>query len=103
MLRNERFQALSESLIDGFFADNAILALSKLRQGKKLDDRDEGALLDCADFFAKRQNEERHYHFMMLVNGKKLPDIALDNLIKFFNDFGQERLKATNDIVSHWF
>lgn len=100
MFRNEKFRALSESLIDGFFADNAILALSKLKKGITLGDDDEGALLECVNFFAKHGNQERSYHCMMLVNRGKLPDVVLQNLIDFFTDFGREKLLETNEILN---
>lgn len=100
MLRNEKFCALSESLIDGFFADNAVLALSKLKKCIPLDDKDEGAILECADFFSKLGNQERYYHCMMLVNRRQLPGIVLQNLIDFFTDFGRKKLSETDELLN---
>lgn len=99
MLRNERFHWLSKSLTDGFFADNAVLALSKLKLKMPLDDKDEDAVLGCADFFSKRHDQERYYHCMMLVNRKKLPDVVLENLIRFFTLVGREKLHETDVIL----
>ena len=99
MLRNEQFRALSESLANGFLADNAVLAISKLKVRIALDDRDTDAILDCADFFAKRHAHERYYQCMALVNGRKLPDEVLGELIRFFTIFGREKLHETDVIM----
>ena len=100
MLENEKFRALSKSLADGFFADNAILALSKLNKEITLSVKDEDTLLECADFFAKQGNPERYFHFMMLVNRRKLPAVVLQNLIIFFTDFGREKLLETDKLLN---
>ena len=99
MLENEKFRALSKSLADGFFADNAILALSKLNKGITLSVKDEDTLLECADFFAKRHAHERYYQCMALVNGRRLPDEVLGELIRFFTIFGREKLHETDVII----
>lgn len=99
MLRNERFRELSESLANGFFADNAVLALSKVKLRIALNDKDEDTLLECADFFAKRGAPERHYQCMTLVSNKKLPDVVLTGLIRFFTLFGREKLHETDVIL----
>ena len=99
MLENEKFRALSKSLADGFFADNAILALSKLNKEITLSVKDEDTLLECADFFAKRHAHERYYQCMALVNGRRLPDEVLGELIRFFTIFGREKLHETDVII----
>ena len=103
MFENEKFHALSKSLADGFFADNAVLALSKLREGIALSDNDENALLECLAFFAKHGNNESYSDCLILVHHKKLPDMVLNNLINFFTIFGLVKLHETEEIISSWF
>jgi len=52
MLSRSRFSELSDSLSSGFFADNAVLVLSKIRKGAPLTPKDNETLHDVLHFLS---------------------------------------------------
>ncbi|MDP3934821.1 MAG: hypothetical protein Q8Q46_01215 [Candidatus Giovannonibacteria bacterium] len=99
MLEDKKLHALKESITGLFFANGAVTALSKLKKKATLSVKDEDVLLECADFFVKSGNQERYFHFMMLVNRRKLPAVVLQNLIDFFSKHSSEKRLETNKLL----